>query len=61
MKNPNSLANLQPQAASKDKVRFNLTLKPTTIAWLKKGGNASERVDYLVDAIVEGRLVWKKD
>lgn len=61
MKNPNSLKNLNPKAASKDKVKIHLSLKPETIAWLKKGGNASERVDYMVKAIVEGRLVWKKD
>lgn len=58
---PNSLANLNPQANSKGKQRINLSLLPETIAWLKSGGNASERVDYLVKAIKEGRLIWKKD
>jgi hypothetical protein len=61
MKHPNSLANLNPQANNKGKVKCNLTLSPETIAWLKSGGNASSRVDYLVKAIKEGRLVWKKE
>lgn len=40
-----------------NKVTCNLTLLPETIAWLKKGGNASARVDEMVGKILKGDLV----
>jgi hypothetical protein len=59
--NERSLANLNPKARDKGKQDIKLSLRPETIAWLKTGGNASERVDFLVDAIRAGELVWKKE
>jgi hypothetical protein len=59
--NPRSLSNLNPKARLLGKVKLNLTVKPETIAWLKKGGNASAKLDYLVDAIRNKQLVWVKD
>jgi hypothetical protein len=42
--------------ASNDLKRFNTTLRPETIAWLKRGGNASQRIEDLVDAARSGYL-----
>lgn len=48
--NPKSLANLNPKARFMGKVRFNTTLRPETITWLQSGGNASQRIEDLVEA-----------
>ena len=47
-----SLENLKlgPIFRNQGKQRFNTTLRPETIAWLKRGGNASQRIEDLVDA-----------
>jgi len=47
-----SLENLKlgPIFRDQGKQRFNTTLRPETIAWLKRGGNASQRIEDLVDA-----------
>ncbi|GAA6616434.1 hypothetical protein [Scytonema sp. NUACC26] len=59
--NPASLENLKMGAASRrqNKVACNLTLLPETVAWLKKGGNASARVDDIVHKILKGELVHR--
>ena len=53
-----SLENLKlgPLFRDQGKKRFNTTLRPETIAWLKKGGNASQRIEDLVDAARSGYL-----
>ena len=53
-----SLENLKLGSPSRDqgKKRFNTTLRPDTIAWLKRGGNASQRIEDLVDAARSGYL-----
>lgn len=48
--NERSLANLNPKARYLGKERFNITLMPETIEWLKSGGNASQRIEDLVRA-----------
>lgn len=47
---PRSLENLKlgASARNQDKVRHNFTLLPSTMAWLKATGNASEAIDNLV-------------
>lgn len=47
--NERSLANLDPKARFMGKTNIKLSLKPETIQWLKKRGNASALVDYLVE------------
>jgi tetratricopeptide (TPR) repeat protein len=56
--NPASLENLKlgAQARYQDKQKLNLTVLPGTKDWLKKSGNASQRVDDLVNAAQTGRL-----
>lgn len=55
--NPRSLANLSPKAASKGgKQNLKVTLLPDTIAWLKRSGNASQRIEDLVAAARSGTL-----
>jgi len=51
-----SLENLKlgPIFRDQGKQRFNTTLRPETIAWLKRGGNASQRIEDLVDAARSG-------
>ena len=52
-----SLQNLNPYAASKGgKKPIRLSLLPETIAWLKRGGNASQRVEDLVEAALAKQL-----
>ncbi len=53
-----SLENLKlgAKARAQDKVRHNFTIKPETIEWLKKGGNASGQIDELVAAAKSGEL-----
>jgi len=53
-----SLENLKlgPLFRDQGKKRFNTTLRPETIAWLKRGGNASQRIEDLVDAARSGFL-----
>ena len=53
-----SLENLKLGSIFRDqgKQRFNTTLRPETIAWLKRGGNASQRIEDLVDAARSGYL-----
>jgi hypothetical protein len=53
-----SLENLKlgPIFRDQGKQRFNTTLRPETIAWLKSGGNASQRIEDLVDAARSGYL-----
>ncbi len=53
-----SLENLKLGTPARDqgKKRFNTTLRPDTIAWLKRGGNASQRIEDLVDAARSGYL-----
>jgi hypothetical protein len=49
--NPNSLANLDPKARYKGKVRRNTTLLKETITWLERiGGNVSQGIEDLVAA-----------
>lgn len=50
--NERSLENLKlgAQARYQGKVRHNVSLLPETMEWLKKGGNASQRIDELVKA-----------
>jgi hypothetical protein len=59
--NPASLENLKMGAASRrqNKVPCNLTLLPETVAWLKKGGNASAKVDEMVGKILKGDLIQR--
>ncbi len=59
--NPASLENLKMGAVSRkqNKVPCNLTLLPETVAWLKKGGNASARVDEMVHKILKGELIHR--
>ncbi len=55
--NPNSLANLNPQARAMGKVRRNTTLLPETITWLERiGGNVSQGIEDLVAAAKAGQL-----
>jgi hypothetical protein len=54
--NPKSLENLNPKARYMGKQRFNTTLQPKTIAWLQSGGNASQRIEDLVNAAKAGEL-----
>lgn len=53
-----SLENLKLGAQSRyqGKVRHNFTILPETALWLKKGGNASERIDQLVASAKSGDL-----
>jgi ribosomal protein L29 len=54
--NPRSLENLKlgKAAGDKKKVRFNTTLLPETITWLKACGNASDTIDALVKKLSNG-------
>jgi septal ring factor EnvC (AmiA/AmiB activator) len=54
--NPRSLENLKlgKTAGDKKKIRFNTTLLPETIAWLKACGNASDTIDALVKSLRDG-------
>jgi hypothetical protein len=55
--NPNSLANLNPKARYKGKVRRNTTLLEETISWLERiGGNVSQGIEDLVAAAKAGNL-----
>jgi hypothetical protein len=55
--NPNSLANLNPKARYKGKVRRNTTLLEETITWLERiGGNVSQGIEDLVAAAKAGKL-----
>jgi len=53
-----SLENLKlgAQARYQGKVRQNFTILPQTLEWLKKSGNASQRVDELVSSAKNGDL-----
>jgi hypothetical protein len=59
--NSRSLSNLNPKARYLGKVKRTFSLRPETIVWLKKGGNASGKIDYLVESIIQKRLVWAND
>ena len=54
--NERSLENLKLEPIFRDqgKQRFNTTLRPETIAWLKRGGNVCQRIEDLVDAARSG-------
>ena len=54
-----SLENLKlgSQARDQGKIKCTFTLLPNTISWLKQGGNASGRIDEMVDKILSGALV----
>jgi hypothetical protein len=55
--NPNSLANLNPKARYKGKVRRNTSLLEETIGWLERiGGNVSQGIEDLVAAAKAGEL-----
>lgn len=56
--NERSLENLKLGAASRyqGKIRQNVSILPETLEWLKKGGNASSRIDELVRAAKSGYL-----
>ena len=55
--NPISLQNLKPGIHFKGgKQPIRLSLLPDTIAWLKRGGNASQRVEDLVEAALSKQL-----
>ena len=55
--NPISLRNLQPGVHFKGgKKPIRLSLLPETITWLKRGGNASQRVEDLVEAALSKQL-----
>lgn len=56
--NERSLLNLKlgAQVRYQGKVRHNVSLLPETMEWLKKGGNASQRIDELVAAAKSGEL-----
>ena len=55
--NPNSLANLNPKARFKGKVRRNTTLLEETITELERiGGNVSQGIEDLVAAAKAGKL-----
>jgi DNA polymerase III alpha subunit (gram-positive type) len=56
--NPRSLENLKlgKTAGNKKKIRFNTTLLPETITWLKGCGNASDTIDALVTNFRDGRF-----
>lgn len=56
--NDRSLENLKlgAQARYQGKIRQNFTVLPETLEWLKKGGNASARIDQLVEAAKSGNL-----
>lgn len=56
--NERSLENLKlgAQARYKGKLRQNFSILPETLEWLKKGGNASSRIDELVEAAKSGQL-----
>lgn len=53
-----SLENLKlgAEARYQGKERHNFTVLPETLEWLKKGGNASRRIDELVAAAKSGEL-----
>jgi len=54
---PNSLANLNPKARFKGKVRRNTTLMEETISWLEGfGGNVSQGIEDLVAAAKSSTL-----
>jgi hypothetical protein len=54
---PNSLANLNPKARFKGKVRRNTTLLEETITWLERiGGNVSQGIEDLVTAAKAGKF-----
>lgn len=52
--NPNSLKNLRAQARFQGKQDIKVSLLPNTIAWLKKQGNASSLIDYMVQQAMNG-------
>lgn len=56
--NERSLENLKlgAQARYQGKLRQNFSILPETLEWLKKGGNASSRIDELVAAAKSGQL-----
>ena len=56
---PASLENLKLGAAarSQGKKNLNVSLRPETIAFLKKSGNASQFIELLVEAHQEKRLL----
>ena len=54
--NLTSLANLDKGRVGKNAVRLNVTLKPETIALLKRTGNASSAIDKMVEYIKDKGL-----
>lgn len=58
LSNSQSVENLVPEAAARvqTKTRLNVTVLPKTSNWLKQGGNASQRIDELVAAAIDGNL-----
>ena len=58
MSNSRSLENLESGTKSRDqgKTRLNVTVLPKTSNWLKEQGNASHKIDELVEAAIGGNL-----
>ncbi|MCY7284267.1 MAG: hypothetical protein LH679_12710 [Cyanobacteria bacterium CAN_BIN43] len=61
--NPRSLENLKLGKArgDKTKIRFNTTLLPETITWLKACGNASDTIDALITERRHGNFKCTND
>ena len=59
MIHPNSLENLKlgPQSRATSHVRKHYTIKPEHHAWLASGGNASLRLNEVLEKILNGELI----
>lgn len=58
MSNTQSVENLASEASARvqTKTRLNVTVLPKTSNWLKERGNASQMIDELVAAAIDGNL-----
>lgn len=58
MSNSQSVENLASEASARvqTKTRLNVTVLPKTSNWLKERGNASQMIDELVAAAIDGNL-----
>lgn len=58
MSNSHSLENLEsgPSSRTQAKTRLNVTVLPGTSNWLKGRGNASQMIDELVAAAIDGKI-----
>ena len=58
MSNSHSLENLEsgPSSRAQAKTRLNVTVLPGTSNWLKGRGNASQMIDELVAAAIDGKI-----